>query len=233
MPRLTWVHPFFPAPARQNPPPPYASVLADDGSAFASTSSGPAHQQQAVPELNIQVANPVKHGDGVASYVTYSVKCTRLSGGVSEVHRRFSDFTWLHTKLAEKHKGCIVPCLPEKSAVQKFQMSTEFIAQRQRALQVNGCSGCGVWPSSAPWPKAACTHTGASCAHNHPPTCPVLFGQVFLNKVAAHPVLKDSKELHTFLTANEQEWTLEMARWEHATNESAVGACLLPPRLRP
>ena len=32
--------------------------------------------------------------------------------------------------------GIIVPPLPEKSAVQKFQMTTEFIESRRRALQV-------------------------------------------------------------------------------------------------
>lgn len=32
--------------------------------------------------------------------------------------------------------GIIVPPLPEKSAVQKFQMTSEFIEQRRRALQV-------------------------------------------------------------------------------------------------
>ncbi len=32
--------------------------------------------------------------------------------------------------------GIIVPPLPEKSAVQKFQMTADFIEQRRRALQV-------------------------------------------------------------------------------------------------
>jgi hypothetical protein len=34
-------------------------------------------------------------------------------------------------------RGVIIPPLPEKNAVQKFQMSTEFIEDRRRALQVN------------------------------------------------------------------------------------------------
>jgi hypothetical protein len=38
--------------------------------------------------------------------------------------------------LAEAHRGVIVPPLPEKSAVQKFQMSAEFVEERRRALQV-------------------------------------------------------------------------------------------------
>ncbi len=75
----------------------------------------------------------------------------------SEVVRRFSHFSWLHQKLTEKHKGCIVPALPEKSAVQKFQMSLDFIEQRRRALQVRGeeLAGCfapqiSIWTGASP-----------------------------------------------------------------------------------
>jgi hypothetical protein len=34
------------------------------------------------------------------------------------------------------HRGVIIPPLPEKNAVQKFQMGSEFIEDRRRALQV-------------------------------------------------------------------------------------------------
>lgn len=53
-----------------------------------------------------------------------------------EVIRRFRDFVWLADKLRDKNKGIIIPPLPEKNAVQKYQMSTEFIEQRRRALEV-------------------------------------------------------------------------------------------------
>jgi sorting nexin-1/2 len=53
-----------------------------------------------------------------------------------EVIRRFRDFVHLESQLAEKHRGIILPPLPEKNAVQKFQMSQEFIEDRRRALQV-------------------------------------------------------------------------------------------------
>ncbi len=33
-------------------------------------------------------------------------------------------------------QGYIVPAMPEKSAVQKFQMQADFIRERMRALQV-------------------------------------------------------------------------------------------------
>ena len=38
--------------------------------------------------------------------------------------------------------------------------------------------------------------------------------QVFLTKVASHPVLKEVPELSTFLRAGDDEWALEMARWQ-------------------
>ena len=85
--------------------------------------------------------DPVKQGEGVSAYVTFKVR-TRTTHPAytrptSEVVRRFSHFSWLHQKLTEKHKGCIVPALPEKSAMQKFQMSLDFIEQRRRALQAS------------------------------------------------------------------------------------------------
>jgi sorting nexin-1/2 len=48
--------------------------------------------------------------------------------------------------------------------------------------------------------------------------------QVFLSKVAAHPVLKDSKELQLFLESNDQDWTLEMARWQAESNAGKAPA---------
>jgi sorting nexin-1/2 len=41
---------------------------------------------------------------------------------------------------------------------------------------------------------------------------------VFLNRVASHPVLKDSRELQTFLQANDEQWMLEIAKWQAETS---------------
>lgn len=38
------------------------------------------------------------------------------------VIRRYSDFAWLHDRLAEKYKGIFIPPLPEKSAVGNLLM---------------------------------------------------------------------------------------------------------------
>ncbi|KAG2492390.1 hypothetical protein HYH03_009336 [Edaphochlamys debaryana] len=154
-------------------PPPYESVLQDHGNFFAPVTA-------VSKEFEIEVCDPVKQGEGVAAYVSYKVrtKTTHSAYGSPffEVIRRFRDFAWLHDKLVEKNKGLIVPPLPEKSAVQKYQMATDFIDQRRRALQV------------------------------------------FVNRVASHPVLKDSRELQTFLQANEEAWMLEIAKWQAETN---------------
>lgn len=149
------------------PPPPYESVV-DPGE---SDNFGPSTSKS----FDILVTDPVKQGDGVGAYVSYKVQTKVLPGEmqakykrpVSEVIRRFRDFAWLHDKLVETNKGVIVPPLPEKNAVQKFQMATDFIEQRRRALQL------------------------------------------FINKVAAHPVLKCTKELQMFLEADEEGWALE------------------------
>jgi len=36
------------------------------------------------------------------------------------VIRRYSDFEWLHDRLAERYKGIFIPPLPEKNAVGKI-----------------------------------------------------------------------------------------------------------------
>lgn len=162
------------------PPPPYESVMMGDSLLMSNgaANGGAAEISQApVPleksEFDIQVTDPVKQGDGVSSYVSYKVVTTTSAPGYkarSDVIRRFRDFVWLHDRLAELYKGVIVPPVPEKNVVQKYQMTKEFIEQRQHALVV------------------------------------------FINRVAAHPVLKVSKELRTFLEASEEEWQLECSR---------------------
>ena len=56
---------------------------------------------------------------------------------------------WTHMM----HTQVIIPPLPEKNTVQKFQMSTDFIEQRRRALQVG---------------QAACSPTGSPTGHHRP-----------------------------------------------------------------
>ncbi|GER42042.1 sorting nexin 1 [Striga asiatica] len=57
-------------------------------------------------------------------------------GSQKIVIRRYSDFVWLRDRLFEKYKGIFIPPLPEKSTVEKFRFSTEFIEMRRQALDV-------------------------------------------------------------------------------------------------
>ncbi|KAF3332042.1 sorting nexin 1 isoform X1 [Carex littledalei] len=114
----------------------------------------------------ISVTEPVKMGTGVQSYISYRVitksNMTEFEGPEKIVIRRYSDFEWLHDKLAEKYKGIFIPPLPEKSAVEKFRFSAEFIEMRRQGLDV------------------------------------------FINRIASHPVLRKSEDLRTFLLEEEE-----------------------------
>ncbi|GAQ82374.1 SORTING NEXIN [Klebsormidium nitens] len=134
--------------------------------------SGGSSQSAAL--LEITVSDPVKQGDGVQAYVSYRVS-TKTSlpqyrFPQFSVIRRFSDFIWLHDRLAEKNYGTIIPPLPEKNAMEKFRFSADFIEQRRRALDV------------------------------------------FINRVAAHQMLRHSSDLQLFLEANEDVWAVETSR---------------------
>ncbi|KAK9809757.1 hypothetical protein WJX73_003439 [Symbiochloris irregularis] len=115
---------------QENPPPAYDSLVLSNEKASAP----------ALSRFDITVKDPVKQGDSVGAYVSYKV-CTQTGSSQyqsqqSEVIRRFRDFAWLRDRLAEQNRGVILPPLPEKNVVQKYQMTNEFIEQRRRALAV-------------------------------------------------------------------------------------------------
>ncbi|XP_008806102.1 sorting nexin 1 isoform X2 [Phoenix dactylifera] len=122
--------------------------------------------------LSVTVTDPVKLGNGVQAYISYRVitktNLPEYQGPEKIVIRRYSDFVWLHDRLAEKYKGIFIPPLPEKSAVEKFRFSAEFIEMRRQALDI------------------------------------------FINRIASHPQLKQSEDLRTFLQEDEE--TMERAR---------------------
>lgn len=79
-------------------------------------------------------------GNGVQAYISYKVitktNLAEYQGNEKIVIRRYSDFVWLHDRLFEKYKGIFIPPLPEKSTVEKFRFSAEFIEMRRQALDV-------------------------------------------------------------------------------------------------
>ncbi|KAG0497281.1 hypothetical protein HPP92_001972 [Vanilla planifolia] len=118
------------------------------------------------PFLSVSVIDPVKLGNGVQAYISYRVitktNMPEYQAQEKIVIRRYSDFDWLRDRLTEKFKGIFIPPLPEKSTVEKFRFSAEFIELRRQALDV------------------------------------------FINRVASHPDLKQSEDLRTFLQEDEE-----------------------------
>ncbi|KAK4281677.1 hypothetical protein QN277_013140 [Acacia crassicarpa] len=96
--------------------------------------------QSSQPFLSVSVTDPVKLGTGVQAYISYRVitqtNFPDYQGPEKIVIRRYSDFVWLHDRLFEKYKGIFIPPLPEKSAVEKFRFSAEFIEMRRQALDI-------------------------------------------------------------------------------------------------
>lgn len=92
------------------------------------------------PFLSVSVTDPAKMGNGVQAYISYKVitktNLAEYQGNEKIVIRRYSDFVWLHDRLFEKYKGIFIPPLPEKSTVEKFRFSAEFIEMRRQALDV-------------------------------------------------------------------------------------------------
>ncbi|KAG8501216.1 hypothetical protein CXB51_003304 [Gossypium anomalum] len=82
--------------------------------------------------LSVSVSDPVKLGNGVQGYISYRVITKAYSDFVWLRDRLF----WLRDRLFDKYKGIFVPPLPEKSAVEKFRFSAEFIEMRRQALDV-------------------------------------------------------------------------------------------------
>jgi len=124
--------------------------------------------------FNVKVCDPVEQGKGMGAYISYRVQTQTTHPSYkrneSEVIRRFRDFVWLADRLTATCAGVIVPPLPEKDVVQKFQMNADFIQQRCRAIDA------------------------------------------FINRVVAHPTLRDTPDVQLFLEASEADWQYEIAR---------------------
>ncbi|KAL3358080.1 hypothetical protein AABB24_015298 [Solanum stoloniferum] len=100
----------------------------------------PRSSSSQAPFLSVSVTDPAKMGNGVQAYISYKVitktNLPEYQGNEKIVIRRYSDFVWLHDRLFEKYKGIFIPPLPEKSTVEKFRFSAEFIEMRRQALDV-------------------------------------------------------------------------------------------------
>ena len=88
----------------------------------------------------VHVIDPEKKGDGITSYITYKVKSSieHSVGQVTEtlVHRRYSDFLWLHEHLflSTQLAGFLIPPIPNKAVVGRF--AEDFVEERRRSLEM-------------------------------------------------------------------------------------------------
>ncbi len=106
----------------------------------------PEKQSPRLAPLHRQVTNPVKQGEGVAAFVSYSVRTKtthrEYAQPFAEVGRRFRDFAWLHDKLAEKNKvGAPCVCLqlqPLRSVTRAVQVHLRTGCVGGTAAWVNG-----------------------------------------------------------------------------------------------
>ncbi|CAF1314212.1 unnamed protein product [Adineta ricciae] len=118
--------------------------------------------------LQIEVTSPVICGTGSKRYVDYTVKLTTtlpvFQQTESTVHRRYSDFEWLHKELERADTKIAVPPLPDKAWQRQLPFrkdnglfQDDFIEERRRGLEI------------------------------------------FINKIAAHPLAQIERALHVFL----------------------------------
>eukprot|EP00535_Pseudo-nitzschia_heimii_P007490 CAMPEP_0197183920 /NCGR_PEP_ID=MMETSP1423-20130617/8762_1 /TAXON_ID=476441 /ORGANISM="Pseudo-nitzschia heimii, Strain UNC1101" /LENGTH=545 /DNA_ID=CAMNT_0042634597 /DNA_START=158 /DNA_END=1795 /DNA_ORIENTATION=+ len=88
---------------------------------------------------HITVSDPVQHSEGVNKYTSYRVDVRPPNSDMattqvfSAVLRRYSDFLWLYEKLQMERAGAIVPPLPEKHPVGRFNPA--FVEIRRRELE--------------------------------------------------------------------------------------------------
>ena len=80
----------------------------------------------------IQVGDPVTVG-GVAPFTIYSVSSNLFTSSLISVHRRYSDFVWLQDVLKSMHPLHIIPPLPPKQVIGRFD--EVFIQERRRGLE--------------------------------------------------------------------------------------------------
>jgi hypothetical protein len=65
-----------------------------------------------------KISQPLVYQFGV--FFSLQTNLPEFEGPEKIVIRRYSDFEWLHDRLAEKYKGIFIPPLPEKNVVGKM-----------------------------------------------------------------------------------------------------------------
>ncbi|KAJ2800578.1 Vacuolar protein sorting-associated protein vps5, partial [Coemansia furcata] len=90
-----------------------------------------------IPMFQIHVTEPVKVSDSLKSYIAYKIRTLSDAPMFREsemvVRRRYRDFDWLIQELVARHPGIIVPAIPEKQSMGRFE--DEFVEARRAGLE--------------------------------------------------------------------------------------------------
>ncbi|CAG8597622.1 3663_t:CDS:10, partial [Cetraspora pellucida] len=92
---------------------------------------------ESIPVFEITVEDPQKIGDPINAHIIYKVRTRTTSTAFKDkeftVLRRYRDFLWLYNQLTLGNPGVIVPPLPGKHVIGRFQ--DEFVENRRQALE--------------------------------------------------------------------------------------------------
>ncbi|KAI9256558.1 Vps5 C terminal like-domain-containing protein [Phascolomyces articulosus] len=116
---------------------PDAPSTIDNTSEYSQPESLEIPKSGSRPYFHVTVQDPQKVGDAINAHIIYKVK-TKTNSPVFRapefvVARRYRDFLWLYNQLTLGNPGVIVPPVPEKHALGRFQ--DEFVESRRIALE--------------------------------------------------------------------------------------------------
>jgi len=113
----------------------YFPSEAPEGKSLATTepNSDLPSDSQIKSNIPVKISKPTKRSEGYGrNYIAYTLTSC-FEDQKFEVFRRYSDFEALRQSLKEKLPGIIIPPLPEKSMLGRFE--GEFVNQRMRGLE--------------------------------------------------------------------------------------------------
>lgn len=147
--------------------------------------SVPAYEAAGSGDLQIEVSDPHRAGEGMSKHVEYKVTYWSTLSGYTNVSgcvtRRYSDFEWLWKQLRATTDGIIVPSLPQKTLVANDDPTSAAIEARRRHLAV------------------------------------------FVARIAAHPIMRESKDLRIFLEEQDKaSWSERVPWYERGITSDAV-----------
>lgn len=87
--------------------------------------------------IQVTVHDPQTVGDGLKAHTIYSLTTKTTSSAFRSsqmtIQRRFKEFLWLYSQLSEHNPGVIVPPVPEKHAIGRFE--EDFVENRRYHLE--------------------------------------------------------------------------------------------------